>query len=182
MRQLKLIKTVYSGLTAGLIILGLALLSGPKITSGFICKLVGMTFLICGMIRIVSYFTKDMFQLAFQFDLGLGIVAMVIGLVMLLRAECLVEATSAFIGIFILIDATLKVQTAIEAKRFGIQKWWIILGLSLVVIIVGILLITMQWETTEAMIRLIGMNLCFHGLLNLWVIQNTVKIIRRNDI
>lgn len=182
MRQLKLVKNAYSLLAISLIITGLIVLIWPKTTLEFICKIVGIVLLICGTIKILSYFTKDMFQLAFQFDLGLGIVATIVGLVMFIQTGHVVEVIGVLIGIFILVDAALKIQTAIEAKRFGFERWQIILGISLVVAIVGIMLIAMPWKATEVMIRLIGINLCLDGFLNLWVVQNTVKFIRRNDI
>ena len=181
MRQLKLVKNAYSFLAISLVILGLVLLFCPKTTVGLICKSFGIILLIYGIIKIFSYFTKDLFQLAFQFDLGLGIVSMVVGSIMLFRTEHLVEVVSTFVGILILIDAALKIQTAVEAKRFGIQKWWIILSIALVVTIAGIVLIVMPWKATEFVTRLIGLNLCLDGFLNLWVVQNTVKIIRRNE-
>ncbi len=182
MRQLKIVRNIYSCLVISLVIFGLVLLFWPKISLGLICKMVGIVFLVYGVIKILGYFTKDMFQLAFQFDLGLGIVSIFFGLVILFGTENLVDVGYTLVGIFILIDAVLKMQTAIEAKRFGLQKWWVILGLSLVVAIVGIVLIAMPWKMTKVVTRLIGINLCLHGLLNLWVIQNTVKIIRRDDV
>ncbi|MBE5960521.1 MAG: hypothetical protein E7256_03900 [Lachnospiraceae bacterium] len=182
MRQLKIVKNAYSFLAVGLVILGAVLLIFPKITVGFICKSIGIVLLICGMIKVLGYFTKDRFELAFQFDLGLGIASMIIGLIMLVQTGHVIEAVSTFLGIFILIDAALKIQTAIEAKRFGLSKWWIILSISLAVTLVGILLIAMPWKTTEFITRLIGINLCLDGFLNLWVVQNTVKIIRRNEV
>lgn len=182
MRQLKIVKNVYSCLAISFVILGLILLFSPKTTLELLCKIVGIVFLICGMIKILGYFTKDMFQLAFQFDLGIGIVSIVFGMIMLFRTEHLLEVASVFIGIFIMLDAVLRIQTAIEAKQFGIKKWWIILSISLVVTIVGILLITMPWKTTEFVTRLIGINLCMYGFLNLWVVQHTVKSIGRNGL
>lgn len=182
MRQLKIVKNAYSCFAVSLVILGAVLLFWPKATLELICKMVGIILLIGGIIRILGYFTKEMFQLAFQFDLGLGIVSIIIGLIMLFRTEDLVQVVFTFLGILILVDGTLKIQTAIEAKRFGIQKWWIILSISLMVTSVGILLITMPWKTTEFVIRLIGINLALDGFLNLWVVQNTVKVIRRNEV
>ena len=182
MRQLRIVKNTYSCLAASLSICGFLLLVWSNTTLELICKIVGIVFLICGMIKILGYFAKDRFQLAFQFDLGLGIVSMLVGLVMLVRTNHLIEVVSIFVGIMILTDAALKIQTALDAKHFGIQRWWIILMISLVVTIVGILLITMAWRTTELVTRLIGINFCLDGFLNLWVVQNTVKIIRRKDV
>lgn len=181
MRQMKIVKNAYSILTVSLVILGLVLLVWPKTTLEVICKSFGIILLLCGMIKMLGYFTKDKFQLAFQFDLGLGIVSIIVGFVLVFRTEPMLEAVSTCIGIFVLIDGALKIQTAIDAKRFGIQSWWMILSISLVVTVVGILLITIPLQATEFMTRLIGINLCLDGVLNLWVVQNTVKIIRRNE-
>ena len=101
---------------------------------------------------------------------------------MMLRTEHFIWIVTSLLGIFVLVDAALKMQTAIEAKRFGIQKWWMILGISLIVMIVGISLITIPWKTEVLVTRLMGMTLGLHGVLNLWVVHNTVRIIRRKEI
>ena len=44
---------------------------------------------------------------------------------------------------------------------------------------VGIMLILMPGETTKVMIRLIGLNLCLDGVLNLIIVANTVKTDRK---
>lgn len=182
MKLLKIVKNAYSCFALSLVILGSVFLFCPKITLGLICKITGIVLLIGGIIRVLSYFTKEMFQLAFQFDLGLGIVSMIVGLILLFHTQNLGQVVFTFLGILILIDGTLKIQTAIDAKRFGIEKWRIILIISLIITSVGILLITMPWKTTEFVIRLIGINLALDGFLNLWVVLNTVKVIRRNEV
>lgn len=79
-----------------------------------------------------------------------------------------------------LIDATLKIQTSLDSKRFGISSWW----LMLVMAIMGwrqleSCLYLCQVETTKVMIRLIGLNLCLDGVLNLIIVVNTVKTDRK---
>lgn len=180
MKQLKIVKNAYSVLVVCLIVLGIVLMLWPKTVLGAICKILGILLVVYGLIKVACYFTDDMYQLAFQFDLGLGIVSMIGGLVMLFRTEPVLEIVSICIGIFILVDAALKIQTSIDAKRFGIEKWWIILSIALLVAIVGILLITTPFKAASAMVRGIGIVLCLDGILNLLVVQNTVRMIRRN--
>ena len=79
-----------------------------------------------------------------------------------------------------MVDAAFKIQTTLEAKRFGIEKWWLILIISSMVAIVGILLLVAPFETMSIIVRLIGLNLCLDGILNLFVVRNTVETIRRN--
>ena len=45
---------------------------------------------------------------------------------------------------------------------------------------VGILLLVTPFETAGMIVRLIGLNLSLDGILNLFVVRNTVETIRRN--
>ena len=114
-------------------------------------------------VKIVGYFTKDIFQLAFQFDFALGIISAILGAVLIFRTSYMVEILSVCVGIFILIDGALKLQTAVDAKKFGIENWWLILVIALLVSIVGI-------------------NLVLDGVLNICVVLSTVKTIRRKRL
>lgn len=181
MRELKMAKNIYSIVAVLLIISGIVLVIWPQLALSLTCKIVGALFIAYGIVKMFSYFTKDIFQLAFQFDFGLGIVSLIIGLVLLLKSEYVVEIVSILIGIFILIDGALKVQTAMDGKFFGLEKWWVILLISLISAILGILLIILPFETTGWIMRLIGLNICLEGVLNLWVVQNTVNTIKRKE-
>ena len=96
------------------------------------------------------------------------------------RDRYIIEILSTAIGIFMLVDGAFKIQTAVEAKRFGIENWWLILVMSFVVAFVGILLLVTPFETASMIVRLIGLNLSLDGILNLFVVRNTVETIRRN--
>lgn len=120
-------------------------------------------------------FCKDAYQLAFQFDLALGIVIAIVGIVFVCRTARVVQLLSTCIGIVMLVDATFKIQTSIDSKRFGISRWWLMLILAVIVAAIGILLILMPGETTRLMVRLIGLNLCMDGILNLVIVIDTVK-------
>ncbi len=95
-----------------------------------------------------------MFELAFQFDFGLGIVSLVLGVIMLFRIGRIIDILSVVVGIFVIVDAGLRIQTAFEAKRFGLSKWWLMLIMSLAVAILGILLIVLPYQTTGIVVRL----------------------------
>ena len=53
------------------------------------------------------------------------------------------------------------------------------LVMAIMVAAVVIMLILMPGETTKVMIRLIGLNLCLDGVLNLIIVVNTVKTDRK---
>jgi uncharacterized membrane protein HdeD (DUF308 family) len=83
------------------------------------------------------------------------------------------------IGIFMLVDAALKIQTAIDAKKFGISKWWLILMMAIMVAFVGALLLLAPFETGSVLVRVLGLSICIDGIMNLIVVMSTVRSIRR---
>ena len=170
MNGIKNFKNMYSILTICLILVGAVLLIAPGIALDVVCIIFGIYMIIYGAVKIMGYFAKDAYQLAFQFDLALGIV-----IVFVCRTARVVQLLSTCIGIVMLVDATFKIQTSIDSKRFGISRWWLMLILAVIVAAIGILLILMPGETTRLMVRLIGLNLCMDGILNLVIVIDTVK-------
>lgn len=154
MNKLKFVKNAYSILTVCLIVVGIILLVFPQIALNVMCKIIGLFLVIYGVIKLSSYFSKDLFELAFQFDFGLGIVSLVLGVIMLFRIGRIIDILSVVVGIFVIVDAGLRIQTAFEAKRFGLSKWWLMLIMSLAVAILGILLIVLPYQTTGIVVRL----------------------------
>ena len=175
MNGIKNFKNMYSTLTICLILVGAVLLIAPGIALDVVCIIFGIYMIIYGAVKIMGYFAKDAYQLAFQFDLALGIVIAIVGIVFVCRTARVVQLLSTCIGIVMLVDATFKIQTSIDSKRFGISRWWLMLILAVIVAAIGILLILMPGETTRLMVRLIGLNLCMDGILNLVIVIDTVK-------
>lgn len=175
MNGIKNFKNMYSILTICLILVGAVLLIAPGIALDVACIIFGIYMIIYGAVKIMGYFAKDAYQLAFQFDLALGIVIAIVGIVFVCRTARVVQLLSTCIGIVMLVDATFKIQTSIDSKRFGISRWWLMLILAVIVAAIGILLILMPGETTRLMVRLIGLNLCMDGILNLVIVIDTVK-------
>ena len=181
MQGLKAIKRLYAIATVCFIAIGFVLLVKPEIGLDMICKIIGVFLIAHGILRLAGYFSKDIFQLAFQYDLGLGIASIIFGLVMVIRSWATIQLFSICIGIFLLIDAALKMQTAFESKKFGFRNWWVTLLIAIIVCILGILLFAMPFQTSGVITRLIGINLILDGALNLFVVQSTVRTIKREE-
>ena len=137
MHTLVRVKNAYTVMTICLIALGAALLFAPQLGLRTLCVVYGVFLIVYGVTKLSGYFAKDLFQLAFQFDLALGIVSIVLGIIIIKKTEYIIEILSTAIGIFMLVDGAFKIQTAVEAKRFGIERWWLILVMSFVVAFVG---------------------------------------------
>lgn len=105
MHSLSWVKNVYSVVTAGLIAIGVILMIWPQLGLNTMCKVYGIFLIVYGIAKFSGYFTKDLFQLAFQFDLALGLVSVVLGIIITARPAYIIQILSTAIGIFMLVDA-----------------------------------------------------------------------------
>lgn len=159
--------------------LGVVLIVCPGVSAGLLCKISGVIMVLFGAIKIIGYFSKDLYRLAFQYDLASGVLIMALGVIMIARTNVMVSIICIIFGIYVLADALLKVQIAIDAKAFGISKWWLILAVAILTGVVGFLLVLRPSESAQILMVLLGLSLISEGLLNLITILTAVKIIRR---
>ena len=132
-----------------------------------------------GVVKIVGYCSKDLYRLAFQFDLASGILLIALGIILIIRTDSMMVIMCAIMGVYVLADALLKIQIAMDSRAFGLQKWWLILSAAILTGIVGFLLIFRPTESTQVIMILLGLTLLTEGVLNLITILTAVKIIRR---
>lgn len=179
MKNLEHIKRAYLALALASVGIGIVFMVKPGIAVATMCRICGVFFLIYGLVRILGYFSKDLFQLAFQFDFAMGLFSMVTGVIFLARVERVAFIFPGFVALFIVIDAVLKLQTALDARKFGLERWWIIMIIAILAAAVGVCLTLLSMQTTEFLIWMLGVNLCLDGCLNFWVVLKTVITLRR---
>ncbi len=177
MRAVRIAKGGYAVSSAGFCIAGVLLLLHPEVSAAVICKGMGVLLMICGAFKLCGYLSKDLYRLAFQFDLACGILAMVLGLLMLFRSDSVLRFLNLVLGIVILTDGLLKLQTALDARRFGLERWWLIGGAAVLASILGVLIILDPFggSGVAGAVMLLGITLLTEGLLNLYVAVYTVK-------
>lgn len=178
-KRIQTAKIGYILISLMLCALGVVLIVCPGVSAGLLCKISGVIMVLFGAIKIIGYFSKDLYRLAFQYDLASGILIMAIGVIMIARANVMVSIICIIFGIYVLADALLKVQIAIDAKAFGISKWWLILAVAILTGVAGFLLVLRPSESAQILMVLLGLSLISEGLLNLITILTAVKIIRR---
>lgn len=179
MNSIRNIKTAYVMYSAILVILGLSFAFAPDISMKTICYVIGVTAVICGVVKMVGYFINDSYGLAFQFDFALGIITILVALTLFIYPKGIVSFVDILLGLFVLIDGAFKLQTSIEAKSFGINKWWIILLTALLTVVAGMILVLNPYSSMLMLTRLLGVAFVLDGVLNLIVALYTVKLIKR---
>lgn len=177
MEWIKRAKSTYIAVSVIMVILGAVLMLNPGLSMLTLCYLIGGLMVIFGITRLVGYFSKDLFRLAFQFDLALGIFCMLAGIVILVHPNNIMKLLPVIIGLFVTIDGVFKMQTAIDSKRFGLKCWYAILVLAAVTCVFGLLLIIDPFAGGKALMIFFGATMMIDGIQNLCVVLYTVKTV-----
>ena len=183
MRSTKIIRAAKIGyiiLSAIFCGLGILLMADPRMSVALIGDIVGIVLVAFGIIKLVGYFSKDLYRLAFQFDLAFGILLIAMGLVLLIKPESAMNLICMILGIEIIADGLFKVQTSLDARRFGLNTWWLILSLAIIAGAIGAVLIFYPSESVRALTWVLGLSLLVEGVLNLCVALCAIKIIEHH--
>ena len=158
--------------------IGLGLIINPDYSITVMGNAAGAAMIGFGIIKIIGYFSKDLYRLAFQYDLAFGLLIICVGIMVILEPDNIIDTLCVAIGIAALMDGFLKVQISIDAKSFGIKKWWLILTAALAAIVIGILLLFRTAQSARILVMFLGISLLCQGILNLITAILTVKIIK----
>lgn len=177
--RLRRVKGTYLIFSMLSLLLGLALLLFPGLSSRLICYLLGGLCLAWAAVKLIGYFTKDPYRLAFQFDLALGLLCLILGLVLIFFSKAVLSFLPVIVGIYTVVSGVFKLQTAFEARRFGIGSWiWMLLAAA-VAIVVGALVLVLPYQTALLSIRLMGLAILLGGLEDLTATVCTVNTQKR---
>lgn len=174
---MKTAKIGYIAVSALLCALGILLTCRPSLSANLIGTVCGILMLIFGVVKFVGYFSKDLYRLAFQYDLVSGILLMVFGIIILLRPSSLMNFVTIVLGLYILADGVFKIQIAVDSKKFGLSRWWAILVPALICVVFGAMLIFFP-AGTRAVTVIMGIDLLAEGLLNICTVICAVKIVK----
>ena len=174
---MKIAKIGYIVMSVILCMVGLLFIARPGISVKVIGYVLGIMMIVFGCIRLVGYFSRDLFRLAFQYDLQFGTLLIALGVIVLVRPRNVMNFIFIALGIAVLADGLFKVQIAVDSKKFGIKAWWLILLLAVLTGCVGVMLVLRPVESAHVLTVLLGFSLLAEGILNLCVAVSTVKII-----
>lgn len=178
---MRIAKIGYIVMSVMFCVAGALFIALPDISITMIGISMGIAMIVFGIVKLVGYFSRDLFRLAFQFDLELGILLLVLGLIVLIRPDDLMTFMCIALGISILTDGLFKVQIALDSKRFGIKSWWVILALAVVAGTIGVFLIFRSAKSAQFLTVLLGVSILAEGILNLYTVISTVLIIKHQQ-
>ncbi|MDO4363620.1 MAG: DUF308 domain-containing protein [Clostridia bacterium] len=181
MKYLKNIKGIYICACILFMIIGLMLIGFPEFSMVAVCYIIGIMLIVLGVIKICAYFAQDKYNIAFQFDLALGILSVIIGVCAIIHHNWIINLLPIIIGIMIIADSLFTLQASIDAKRFGLPRWYLLLIFSAVSVILGLVLVFKSFKSAVAITILYGLGCFFIGFEKLVSIIYTTQRIKNKS-
>jgi len=176
---MKRIKALYITISILSLLAGIALVIWPGASVITICYVVGSAAILVGAVRLAGYFSKDSYNLNFQFDFAMGLVFLILGTVLIFHPGDTVAVLHFSVGILVLVDSVFKLQTALDAKHFGLKKWWVMLLCALLCAGLGLVLVILPFRMAEILVKVTGAALAVNSGENILTAGYTVKSKKR---
>lgn len=161
--------------------LGILLIAFPSFSVSLLGWVSGGLLVLFGIVKLIGYFSKDLYRLAFQYDLAFGILLLALGTVILVHPGSVMNFICIALGIVILADGLFKIQISTQARQFGLRKWWLILLFAVAACLCGAALLFRPAEGSRVLTILLGISLLAEGILNFATILMAVKIIKHQQ-
>lgn len=170
-KEARVIHVVASAL---LLLLGVMFVAWSDVDATLKRWLMGAIFAVLGGARILGYFANDLYRLAFQYDFAMGLYCVIFGVLIVIHPTSIQQLIPYAIAIYVLFDGLLKIQTAFDAKAFGMKHWFGLLISSAVLSIFSVVMLIgfTVWDPRV----LTGVLLILDGGENVWNTMGTVRV------
>lgn len=168
-------KFINVGLAGLMLIAGIILIAIPSLSDLGVTIMIGVLLIIMGVGKVLGYFSNDIYRLAFQFDLAIGITFTILGVLTLVLTDMVYPTLATGMGIYVILDSLLKVQTGLDARRFGMKCWLGILISSAATTGFGIASI-LSAHLVIPMNIAVGAAMAADAVQNMWITMYTVRV------
>lgn len=144
-------------------VLGVFLIAWPDVVIQVIAYIVGTFFIIKGAYQVVNYFIIKGQNDFFNNGLLSGIISILVGLALLLIGEEIANVFRIVIGIWIIYESLVRINTSIKLHAAGIKAWQYVLILALMMLVLGVF-VTFY---SGAVVTLIGWLMILAGLIGI---------------
>ena len=149
--------------------LGVFLLAQPDTSFMTLGKIIGVVFLIMGLLKSIFYFIGKQYEREQRNDLTIGIIIMIIGVFMLLKSEVSSEIVGYILGFVITISAILQFQYAVDLHHFEDSHVKICVIMGMLLFIFGMIALVNPFQKEKQLIVLMGTGMLVNAACSLVV-------------
>lgn len=171
-------KSAWSAAIESLLIMifGILLVVWPNITFVVVANILGAIFISSGIYQIINYFIVKGQNDFFNNGLLSGVVAVILGIAAIVAGESIANVFRIVIGIWMIYEALVRMNTAIKLHSVGVQVWRYILIVAIIMLTLG-LFITFN---SGAIAQLIGWVMILTGVIG--IVGDTMFIQQINNV
>lgn len=159
-------------------VLGLVMVFWPGISAVAICYLMGAVCIAAGFYEIIRYFDLGLIGVLFRYDLFLGIMSVLAGVLLLLHPNGALVILPVILGFYIILASVFSIQISTEARHFGFSGWWGALLLGIAGAVLGVLMIFDPFKGAKALMIFTGISLLVTGVESIYAIVCISKVFR----
>ena len=117
--------------------------------------------------NVICYFFNVSYHIGFQFDLALGLFALLFGILFLTHPGAILSITWVLVGIYEIVESVFKIQTAMDARHYQLSGWGLLLFSAIVYLLFGIFLTFNPAKGGSLFVQVMGISLIFAGIENI---------------
>lgn len=152
---------------AASVLVGAVFLVFPTQSLLYICYIIASVFCLLGVIRLIAYFRKAPSATEYQPNLVLGLLFTGLGVYLFASPDALLNTIPTLLGVVLIFSGLVKLQNGLDMLRLKAQRWWIMLVLAAISVILGVLAILDPFAAQSALILFIGISLILNGITDL---------------
>lgn len=122
-------------------ILGIIILAHPEGVEKTITTILAIIVLLVGIEKIISYFAFKENGNLYNYELAIGIVAILLSIAMFVYSEVFTTIFRVVVGIWIAYEGIMKIGISFKLKGVGVTLWIPMLVLSIITLIAGMYII-----------------------------------------
>ena len=149
----------------GFAILGIIIACYPNTTFQIISNVLGSILIAYGTIKIIEYFKMKDTNSLYETELSFGVIAVLLGLVVIICSDMIQAMIRILIGIWIIYSAIMRLGLAIKLKRFDSNNkvWTVGLVIALLMLFCGVYIIT----SPGAIMMYIGIIIIVYAVMDI---------------
>jgi len=163
-----------------LMILGILLIFHSEATIISISYIIGAILIAIGVLAILKFIKNSNKRSSESLDIVYGIIAIVLGIVVITHPTSIASFIPLVIGIGIIINSATKLQYAIELKNQNNKIWKSTMIISIISTICGVILLFNPFKGAVILTKIIGVLILLYAILDivstLSIRKNVVRI------
>lgn len=147
---------------------GIYTLLNPSISYLTLSLIFSVSFLFSGVSEIIFSISNRKEMDNWGWFLAYGILTTVVGLILINNPLITLEVFSFYIGFLILFRAISGISVSFDLKDFGMENWWIILVLSILLLSFAIMALVFPSLAGLTAVYWVGMGIILAGVISIY--------------